>query len=119
MVNGYIDPNLTLAHMTHNAAIIVLHQKLAHPPPSSRAWLSGLVSAASTEACVMASIKMNKIARRYLDASNGIPPHQFVYCLYIAGQFLLGMFFDLHITNALLTHVYYSPCQAANLKASG
>ncbi|OAQ90003.1 C6 transcription factor [Purpureocillium lilacinum] len=66
VVNGYIDPNLTLAHMTHNAAIIMLHRRLAHPPPQSKAWLSGLVSAASKEACVMAAMKIDKISRRYL-----------------------------------------------------
>lgn len=91
VVDGYIDPNLALAHMTHNAAIIVLHRRLAYPPASSRAWLSALVSAASREACVMAAIKMNRIANRYLDASDGIPPHQFVFCLYIAGELFLSM----------------------------
>ncbi|EFY94894.1 fungal specific transcription factor domain protein [Metarhizium robertsii] len=90
VVDGYIDPNLALAHMTHNAAIIVLHRRLAYPPASSRAWLSALVSAASREACVMAAIKMNRIANRYLDASDGIPPHQFVFCLYIAGELFLS-----------------------------
>ena len=78
--------------MTHNAAIIVLHQRLAHPPSKSKAWLSTLVSAASREACVMAAIKIDRIARRYLDASAGVPPHQFMYCLYVAGQLLLGTF---------------------------
>lgn len=92
VVNGYIDPNLTLAHMTHNAAIIILHERLAHPPPQSQEWLSTLVSAASKEACMMAAIKMNQIARRYLDASNDVPPHQFMYNLYVAGQFLLGSY---------------------------
>lgn len=90
MVNGYIDPNLTLAHMTHNAAIIVLHRRLAHPPSQSRAWLSGLVSAASREACVMAAMKIDKISRRYLAASEGIAPHQLAFCLFVAGQVLLG-----------------------------
>ncbi|KAL3965532.1 hypothetical protein ACCO45_002536 [Purpureocillium lilacinum] len=79
VVNGYIDPNLTLAHMTHNAAIIMLHRRLAHPPPQSKAWLSGLVSAASKEACVMAAMKIDKISRRYLAVSEGIAPHQFTF----------------------------------------
>lgn len=89
VVNGYIDPNLTLAHMTHNSAIIILHQELAYCAPSSRAWLSSLVSAASREASVMAAMKIAKIAARYLGASDGIPPHQFVFCLYTAGQLFL------------------------------
>ncbi|KAJ6447287.1 subtilisin-like protein [Purpureocillium lavendulum] len=90
VVNGYIDPNLTLAHMTHNAAIIMLHRRLAHPPPQSKAWLSGLVSAASKEACVMAAMKIDKISRRYLAVSEGIAPHQFAFCLFVAGQVLLA-----------------------------
>ena len=81
VIDGYIDPNLTIAHMTHNAAIISLHSRLAQPPRQARAWLSSLVSGASKEACVMASIKIDRIARRFLDASFGIPPHQFALCL--------------------------------------
>lgn len=38
----------------------------------------------------MAAIKIDKIAKRYLDASDGIPPHQFVFCLYVAGQLFLS-----------------------------
>ncbi len=91
MVNGYIDPNLTLAHLTHNAAIIVLHQPLAYPSAPSQPWLSELVSAASREACVMAATKINKIAHRFLNAGDGIPTHQFVYCLHLAGQLFISM----------------------------
>ncbi|KAJ3494520.1 hypothetical protein NLG97_g4029 [Lecanicillium saksenae] len=69
VVDGYIDPNLTIAHMTHNAAIITLHGRLAQPPKQAREWLSSLVSGASKEACVMAAIKIDRIARRFLDAS--------------------------------------------------
>lgn len=89
-MDGYIDPNLTIAHLTHNASIISLHSKLAYPPPQARAWLSSLVSGASKEACIMAAMKIDRIAKRFLDASSGIPPHQFALCLYIAGQALLS-----------------------------
>ncbi len=27
-----MDSNLTLAHITHNAAVILLHQAIAYPP---------------------------------------------------------------------------------------
>lgn len=97
VVDGYIDPNLTLAHMTHNTAIIVLHQRLAYPPVQSCAWLSGLVQAASREACTMAAMKITKLARRYLDVSDGIPPHQFAFCLFVAGQVLLGRHSTTHL----------------------
>ncbi|ATY62339.1 C6 transcription [Cordyceps militaris] len=89
VVDGYIDPNLTMAHMTHNAAIVTLHSRLATPPRQARVWLSSLVSGASKEACVMASIKIDRIARRFLDASTGIPPHQFALCIYIAAKALI------------------------------
>ncbi|XWX00266.1 hypothetical protein V2A60_008286 [Cordyceps javanica] len=90
VVDGYIDPNLTIAHMTHNAAIITLHSRLAQPPRQARVWLSSLVSGASKEACVMAAIKIDRIARRFLEASSGIPPHQFALCIYIAAKILLN-----------------------------
>ena len=90
VVNGYIDPNVTVAHMTHNAAIVLLHQRLALPPPQSASWLSSLVSTASKEACITAVNKIDKIARKYLAVSKGIAPSQFAFCLFIAGQFLLS-----------------------------
>jgi hypothetical protein len=40
----------------------------------------------------MAAIKIDSIANRFLNASAGIPPHQFALCLYIAGKVLLGMY---------------------------
>ncbi|KID81441.1 Transcription factor, fungi [Metarhizium guizhouense ARSEF 977] len=90
VVNGYIDENLTLAHMTHNAAIIVLHRELAHPTPGCHAWLSGSISSASREACFLAAKKIDKLSRRFLGVRQGIAPHQFAFCLFVAGQVLLA-----------------------------
>ncbi len=39
----------------------------------------------------MAAMKIDKISRRYLAVSEGIAPHQFTFCLFVAGQVLLGM----------------------------
>ena len=41
----------------------------------------------------MAAMKIDKISRRYLTVSDGIAPHQFAFCLFVAGQVLLCMLF--------------------------
>lgn len=54
----------------------------------------------------MAAIKIDKIARRYLDASSGTPPHQFMFCLYLGGQILLSMsYFQNRNFDTLLTRL--------------
>ncbi|OAQ58312.1 transcription factor [Pochonia chlamydosporia 170] len=104
--NGDTDPNLTLAHLTYNAAILALHRTLAYPPDFTQSWLTERISAESRETCMMAANKIATIAKCYLDTNNGIPPHQFVLCLYIAGHFYANH-----------NHTAYRSIQLAQLKS--
>ena len=85
-----MDPNLTTAHLTHNASMILLHQLIAYPPPS---WLfrDRLPSAWSAETCYLAGIEIARIVKNYLTNSNDGSPvgNQLAFCLFIAGRMLI------------------------------
>ena len=85
-----MDPNLTLAHITHNTSMILLHQHIAYPPPH---WndLVKLPSSCSAETCQLAAIETSAICQKYLKyTENGIVNSQFALCTFIAGRILLG-----------------------------
>ncbi|KAF1979607.1 hypothetical protein BU23DRAFT_371884, partial [Bimuria novae-zelandiae CBS 107.79] len=85
-----MDPNLTLAHVTHNASMILLHQLIAYPPVH---WpfRSRLPSGCSTEACYSACIEIATITKRYLaNSPQGSPiASQFAFCVFIAARMFL------------------------------
>ncbi|KAG4436263.1 hypothetical protein IFR05_008245 [Cadophora sp. M221] len=84
-----MDPNLTLAHITHNTSMILLHQHIAYPPPH---WndLVKLPSSCSAETCQLAAIETSAICQKYLKyTENGIVNSQFALCAFIAGRILL------------------------------
>ncbi|KAL2071097.1 hypothetical protein VTL71DRAFT_12332 [Oculimacula yallundae] len=84
-----MDPNLTLAHITHNTSMILLHQHIAYPPPH---WsdLVKLPSSCSAETCQLAAIETSAICQKYLKyTENGIVNSQFSLCVFIAGRILL------------------------------
>ncbi|KAL1595293.1 hypothetical protein SLS60_009983 [Paraconiothyrium brasiliense] len=85
-----MDPNLTLAHVTHNTSMILLHQLIAYPP-SHWAFRSRLPSSCSVEACYSAGIEIATITQRYLaNSPQGCPvASQFAFCIFIAGRMLL------------------------------
>lgn len=86
----FMDPNLTLAHITHNASMIMLHQLIAYPP-FDWPFRSRLPSSCSIEACYSAGIEIATISQRYLTNSpQGCPvASQFAFCIFIAGRMLL------------------------------
>jgi hypothetical protein len=86
-----MDPNLTLAHMTHNTAVIQLHQAVAYPHPQWQAKGIRLPSDTSAETCLAAAHEITTIAEQYLSQSFGITNPQFSFCLFIAGRVLLGL----------------------------
>ena len=88
--DNIMDPNLTLAHMTHNTAVIQLHQCIAYPAPQLRACPIVLPSATSSETCVAAATEIGTIAEQFLRQSPGITSPQFSFCLFIAGRVLLA-----------------------------
>jgi hypothetical protein len=85
-----MDPNLTTAHVTHNASMILLHQVIAYPPLYWR-FRSKLPSGCSAEACLSAGTEISTISAKYISKSiSGSPiSGQFAFCLFLAGRVLL------------------------------
>ncbi|KAL0253010.1 hypothetical protein SLS55_010681 [Diplodia seriata] len=88
--DGNMDPNLTLAHITHNAAVIQLHQAIAYPVKQWHHYSATLPSSTSAGTCLTAAKEIVMIAKEFLRASDGITNPQFSFCLFIAGRVLLA-----------------------------
>lgn len=85
-----MDPNLTLAHVTHNASMILLHQVMAFPSPE---WTfkNRLPSLLSVDTCQAAAIEIATITQNYLKNAPPTVPvaSQFAFCIYVAAKGLL------------------------------
>ncbi|KAJ5679910.1 hypothetical protein N7462_008154 [Penicillium macrosclerotiorum] len=88
--DGVMDPNLTLAHITHNTAVILLHQAIAYPPAHWQACAIKLPSSASAETCLEAASEIATIGHQFLTFSPIFTNPQFSFCLFIAGRMLLA-----------------------------
>ncbi|KAI8941889.1 hypothetical protein NX059_000003 [Plenodomus lindquistii] len=88
--NGRMDPNLALAHMTHNTAVIQLHQCIAYPSPCWESSSIALPSNTSADTCVTAATEIGSIAQQFLQICSGIINPQFSFCLFVAGRVLLA-----------------------------
>lgn len=86
-----MDPNLTLAHITHNTSMILLHQHIAYPPPELSEIVK-LPSSCSAETCQLAAIETSSISQKYLKYtdSSEIVTAQFAFCAFVAARVLLG-----------------------------
>ncbi|PVH70021.1 hypothetical protein DL98DRAFT_437839, partial [Cadophora sp. DSE1049] len=88
--NGTMDENLSMAHVTHNTAVIMLHQGIAYPSPQ---WGNSPLcpsSGSSMEACFAAASEISIIAERFLLSCTAVIPPQFAFCLFIAARMLLA-----------------------------
>lgn len=85
-----MDPNLTLAHITHNTAVILLHQGIAWPPSHWQTCPIRLPSASSAETCLEAASEIATIGQQFLSFSPIFTNPQFSFCLFIAGRMLLA-----------------------------
>jgi hypothetical protein len=84
-----MDPNLTLAHVTHNASMILLHQHIAYPVATLRQMVN-LPSTCSAETCQRAAVETASIAKKYLKYTKDIMvPSEFAFCTYLAARALL------------------------------
>lgn len=87
---GVMDPNMTVAHTTHNTSMILLHQRIAYPEPE----LSGikLPSAYSAETCQGAASETANMVKKYLDNSpvDTLVSPQMSFCCFVSGKVLLG-----------------------------
>ncbi|KAH7140002.1 fungal-specific transcription factor domain-containing protein [Dactylonectria estremocensis] len=85
-----MDPNLTLAHATHNTSMILLHQRIAYPPAD---WTNivKLPSLCSAEICCNAAMEIQNIAAKYLKNTPSTSPvgNQFAFCVFAAARVLL------------------------------
>ncbi|KAH7166374.1 fungal-specific transcription factor domain-containing protein [Dactylonectria macrodidyma] len=85
-----MDPNLTLAHITHNTSIILLHQPIAFPP-IAWSFSARLPSSSSAETCHTAAVEVSSITRNYLKTVPSTLPvaNQFAFCVFISARVLL------------------------------
>ncbi|KAL3408695.1 hypothetical protein V8F44DRAFT_657234 [Aspergillus fumigatus] len=85
-----MDPNLTLAHITHNTSMILLHQRIAYPPPE---WLEvvKLPTLSSAETCEAAAAETANITEKYLGncPRDGVVDSQFAFCVFVSARVLL------------------------------
>lgn len=85
-----MDPNLTLAHLTHNTSTILLHQYIAYPP-RELSQLVQLPSSWSAETCRLAAIEIASITAKYLEhVATHLVPAQFEFSVFVAARTLLG-----------------------------
>ncbi|KAL3463717.1 fungal-specific transcription factor domain-containing protein [Aspergillus heterothallicus] len=87
--DGIMDSNLTLAHITHNTAVILLHQAIAYPPHHWKSSPVKLPSSSSAESCIEAATEISMIGQQFLLYSPMLTNPQFSFCLFIAGRMLL------------------------------
>ncbi|KAL1839000.1 hypothetical protein VTK73DRAFT_4148 [Phialemonium thermophilum] len=88
--DGNMDPNLTLAHITHNIAVVLLHQGIAYLSPEWQASPIRLPSASSAETCLAAATEVAIIADRFLQGTTIPTNPQFAFCLFICGRMFLA-----------------------------
>lgn len=88
---SFLDPNMSLAHVTHNTSMILLHQRIGYPESELRRLK--LPSYYSAETCQSAAVETANITREFLaSASPSMPvsPH-FAFCAFVSAKALLGM----------------------------
>ncbi|KAK7219937.1 hypothetical protein V2G26_007940 [Clonostachys chloroleuca] len=85
-----MDPNLTLAHVTHNTSMILLHQRIAYPEPGRTEHVK-LPSFCSAETCQIAAVETTTITKKYLKHTPEYSPvtNQFAFCVFISARVLL------------------------------
>jgi hypothetical protein len=84
-----MDPNLTLAHITHNTSMILLHHPIGHPPHGWNEFVA-LPKECSVQTCELAAVETSNIVDKFL-AHTPIPfvNVQFSFCAFIAAKALL------------------------------
>ncbi|KAM5366062.1 hypothetical protein ACJZ2D_010667 [Fusarium nematophilum] len=80
-----LDHSMTLAHVTHNTSMILLHHRIAYPPSQWR-HIVPLPSSCSAETCRLAATKNSNITETWLRVCPGeivVPPQiAFFHCRY-------------------------------------
>ncbi|KAF2449125.1 hypothetical protein P171DRAFT_404127 [Karstenula rhodostoma CBS 690.94] len=84
-----MDPNLTLAHITHNTSMILLHHSIAYPPRDWSDYIA-LPKDCSAQTCEHAAVETANIVDKFL--THTLIPFvntQFAFCTFIAAKVLL------------------------------
>lgn len=84
-----MDPNLTLAHITHNTSMILLHHSIAYPPKDWSDYVA-LPKDCSAQTCQHAAVETANIVNKFL--THTLIPFvniQFAFCTFIAAKVLL------------------------------
>ena len=84
-----MDPNLTLAHLTHNTSMILLHQHIGYPSPELTCHVK-LPSGCSAETCHLAAAEIASIIGKFLSNVRYLVPAQVAFCGFIAARIMLG-----------------------------
>ncbi|CAM1501373.1 Fc.00g105350.m01.CDS01 [Cosmosporella sp. VM-42] len=84
-----LDPNMSLAHITHNTSMILLHQRIGYPERKLKSIK--LPNFYSAETCQSAAIETANIAMKYLAHAPPFMPlsAHFSFCAYISARVLL------------------------------
>lgn len=86
----YIDPNLMLAHVTHNTSVVLLHQYLAYPAQAELISIFRQFRMSSANTCLSAASEISKVCKTYLSVTDGFVSPQLAFCLFASGQVLLA-----------------------------
>lgn len=84
-----MDPNLTLAHITHNTSMILLHHPIAFPAKSWNDYVA-LPKECSAQTCELAAIETSNIVSKFMTYT--LIPFvnvQFAFCAFVAAKALL------------------------------
>lgn len=84
---GKMDENLTLAHITHNTSVIMLHQIIAYPDTTFR---HRLPSQNAAKTCTAAAGEIATIAAKFTANTICVIPPALSFCLFIAARVLLA-----------------------------
>uniref|UniRef100_A0A8H7NR10 Zn(2)-C6 fungal-type domain-containing protein n=1 Tax=Bionectria ochroleuca TaxID=29856 RepID=A0A8H7NR10_BIOOC len=87
--DGNMDPNLTLAHITQNTAVVLLHQAVAYPKPKWQSMTAVKPSSSSAETCQAAAKEVSIIAQKFLQNSSIPTSPQFAFCLFVCCRMLI------------------------------
>ncbi|UNI14753.1 hypothetical protein JDV02_001351 [Purpureocillium takamizusanense] len=87
--DGKMDCNLILAHVTHNTAVVLLHQCIAYPSPEWQSIPLRLPSSSSAETCLAAAKEVALITDNFLRCTDFLVNPQFSFCLFVCGRMLI------------------------------
>jgi hypothetical protein len=76
-----------LAHVTHNASVILLHHNVGYPPPDLNL---NIPSRSSADTCLSAALGISQITAKFLERVPTIVAPQFALCTFIAGRAILA-----------------------------